>query len=182
MDPVDDGRMDHLVGLRLPDLALASTSGGDVHLPSFSAGRWVLFIYPRTGMPGQAEPAGWASIPGAKVCTAEACSFRDNLAELRSAGARSVAGLSVQSTAYQREAVQRLHLPYPLLSDAEGRLAVALRLPTFEAAGLVLLTRMTLVIDAGIISHVFYPVRPAEGHAEVVRDWLLANPVGASAA
>lgn len=182
VEPVDDGRADHLVGRRLPDLSLPSTAGGTVHLPTYSAARWVLFIYPRTGVPGQAEPDGWASIPGAKGCTAEACSFRDNLAELQSAGAETVAGLSVQGTAYQQEAVQRLHLPYPLLSDAEGQLTAALGLPTFEASGLVLLTRMTLVIDTGVISHVFYPVHPAEGHAEVVRDWLLANPVGANAA
>ena len=182
VEPVDDGRADHLVGRRLPDLSLAATSGRTMNLATNTAARWVLFIYPRTGVPGQAEPDGWASIPGAKGCTAEACSFRDNLAELRSAGAEMVAGLSVQSTAYQQEAVQRLHLPYPLLSDAEGRLTAALRLPTLEASGLELVTRMTLVIDARVISHVFYPVDPAEGHAEVVREWLLANPVGASAA
>jgi peroxiredoxin len=182
IERLDDGRANHLVGQPLPELSLTTTSGGDVHLPTHSAGRWVLFIYPRTGVPGEAEPDGWASIPGATGCTAEACSFRDNLAELLSAGAEMVAGLSVQSTAYQQEAVQRLHLPYPLLSDAEGRLTAALRLPTFEASGLKLLTRMTLVIDAGVISHVFYPVHPAEGHAEVVREWLLAHPVGASAA
>ena len=180
IEPVDDGRADHLVGLRLPDLSLASTAGDTVHLPTYAPGRWVLFLYPRTGVPGQPEPAGWESIPGAKGCTAEACSFRDNLAGLRLAGAATVAGLSVQSTGYQLEAVRRLHLPYPLLSDSEGRLTAALRLPTFAASGMTLLTRMTLVVDAGVISRVFYPVHPAEGHAEVVRDWLLANPVQAT--
>jgi len=173
--PIDDGAADHLIGLHLPDIALASTSGGEVSVGNISTGRWIMFIYPRTGVPGQAEPSGWADIPGAKGCTAEACSFRDNLVELHEGGARSVIGLSVQSSAYQREAVERLHLPYPLLSDENGRLAAALNLPTFVAAGLTLLKRMTLVIDGETIRHVFYPVFPAEGHADQVRDWLRAN-------
>jgi peroxiredoxin len=176
LTPVDDGRAAHLVGRRLPELSLPSTAGDDVQLATFSTGRWVLFIYPRTGVPGEAEPAGWASIPGAKGCTAEACGFRDNLAELREAGAEKVAGLSVQGTAYQQEAVRRLHLPYPLLSDEDRALTGALRLPCFQASGLTLLTRMTLVVDGSTITKVFYPVFPAEGHAENVGRWLRENP------
>ncbi|WP_104138594.1 MULTISPECIES: peroxiredoxin [unclassified Cryobacterium] len=174
--PIDDGAGDHLFGLHLPDVALASTSGGQVSITNISTGRWIMFIYPRTGVPGQEEPIGWADIPGAKGCTAEACSFRDSLVELQEAGAHSVIGLSVQSSAYQREAVKRLHLPYPLLSDQQGRLAETLNLPTFAVAGLTLLKRMTLVIDGETIRHVFYPVFPAEDHADQVRDWLHANP------
>ena len=174
--PIDDGAADHLIGLHLPNIALPSTSGGEVSIKNVSTGRWIIFIYPRTGVPGQAEPIGWADIPGAKGCTAEACSFRDNLAQLHDAGARSVTGLSVQSSAYQREAAERLHLPYPLLSDENGRLAGALKLPTFTVAGLTLLKRMTLVVDGQTIRHVFYPVFPADGHAEQVGDWLRANP------
>ncbi len=174
--PTDDGAADHLIGLHLPDIALASTSGGEMSIKNVSPGRWIMFIYPRTGVPGQAEPIGWAGIPGAKGCTAEACSFRDNLAQLYEAGARCVTGLSVQSSTYQREAVERLHLPYPLLSDENGRLAGALKLPTFTVAGLTLLKRMTLVVDGQTIRHVFYPVFPADAHAEQVRAWLRANP------
>lgn len=160
--PIDDGAADHLIGVHLPDIALASTSGGEVSIKNVSTGRWIMFIYPRTGVPGQAEPIGWADTPGAKGCTAEACSFRDNLAQLHEAGARSVTGLSVQSSAYQREAVERL--------------AGALKLPTFTVAGVTLLKRMTLVVDGQTIRHVFYRVFPADGHAEQVRDWLRANP------
>ena len=78
-------------------------------------------------------------------------------------------------SAYQREAVERLHLPYPLFSDEKGRLTSALKLPTFTVEGVRLLKRMTLVIDGETIRHVFYPVFPAEGHADQVRDWLQAN-------
>lgn len=174
--PIDDGAADHLIGLRLPDVDLASTSGGEVSIIKCSTGRWILFIYPRMGVPGRAEPIGWADIPGAKGCTAEACSFRDSLVELYGAGAQNVIGLSVQSSAYQREAVERLRLPYALLSDEKGRLTAALKLPTFTVEGVTLLKRMTLVIDGETIRHVFYPVFPAEGHADQVRDWLQANP------
>jgi peroxiredoxin len=173
--PVDDGLANHLVGAKLPSILLPSTSGEDVDVTSVALGRWVLFVYPRTGVPGQAEPDGWELIPGAKGCTAEACSFRDNLSALQDAGAERVVGLSVQDTDYQREAVERLHLPYPLLSDASYRLTDALSLPTFEAAGMRLLKRMTLVIDGDLISKVFYPVFPVEKHVEDVRAWLQAS-------
>ncbi len=176
--PIGDGAADHLIGLHLPDIALESTSGGEVSIKNVSSGRWIMFIYPRTGVPGEAEPIGWTDIAGAKGCTAEACSFRDNLGELHESGAQSVTGLSVQSSAYQREAVGRLHLTYPLFSDENGRLAGALKLPTFTVASLTLLKRMTLVVDGHVIRHVFYPVFPAEGHANQVRDWLRANPAG----
>ena len=174
--PIHDGAADHLIGLHLPDIDLASTSGGELSMKKCSTGRWILFIYPRTGVPGQDEPLGWADIPGAKGCTAEACSFRDSLVELNEAGAQNVIGLSVQSSVYQREAVERLHLPYPLVSDEKGRLTEALKLPTFTVEGVTLLKRMTLVIDGETVRHVFYPVFPVEGHADQVRDWLRANP------
>ncbi|TFD49604.1 peroxiredoxin [Cryobacterium frigoriphilum] len=159
--PLDDGAADQLIGLHLPDIDLASTSGGELSIKKCSTGRWILFIYPRTCVPGQAEPIGWADIPGAKGCTAEACSFRDRLVELNEAGAQNVIGLSVQSSAYQHEAVQRIHLPYRLVSDEKGRLTEALKLLTFTVEGVTLLKRMTLVTDGETVRHVFYPDFPA---------------------
>lgn len=171
MRPVlDDGSTDHLPGLSLPDLSLPSTSGGDVVLSSLGP-RTVLYLYPMTGRPDVALPDGWDLIPGARGCTAEACAFRDHDADLRAAGA-SVYGLSSQSTAYQREAASRLHLPFPLLSDEHLETADALRLPTFDVEGRRLFTRLTLVVSAGVIEHVFYPVFPPDGHAEQVLTWL----------
>lgn len=167
---------DYLVGRQLPDVALPSTSGESISLPEYSLGRWVLFIYPRTSVPGEAGLDGWENIPGAKGCTAEACSFRDHIAELKQAGAEKVAGLSVQSAGFQQEASERLHLPYPLLSDEDRRFAEALQLPTFEVSDYELLQRMTLILDGSTISHVFYPVHPVEGHVEHVRHWLHSNP------
>jgi peroxiredoxin len=164
--PLDDGACDHLVEVGLPDLELSSTSGSRVNL-SRLPGRTVVFCYPRTGRPEEDPPAGWDQIPGARGCTPESCGFRDNFPELSHLGVR-VYGLSTQDTAYQRELVDRLHLPYEVLSDQDLRFASALRLPTFEVEGMTLIKRLTLVVDGGSIARVFYPVFPPDRHAEEV--------------
>ena len=177
--PQDDGAADHLTGMSLPELALPATSGQAVDL-SVLPGRTVVYAYPRSGRPG--EPSlveGWDLIPGARGCTPETCGFRDHHAELRAAGA-NVFGLSTQDTDYQRELADRLHLPFAILSDVELELTGALRLPTFEVAGRRLLRRLTLVITAGAVEHVFYPVFPPDTHAGEVLAWLgEAAPAGA---
>jgi peroxiredoxin len=172
--PVDDGACDHLGGLRLPPLALPATDGRSVDLSALP-GRTVVYFYPRTGQPDQALPTGWNEIPGARGCTPEACGFRDHHAELRALGA-AVFGVSTQETAYQHEAAERLALPFALLSDAELRMAEALRLPTFSVDGMTLINRLTLVLRDGVVEHVFYPVFPPDTHAELVLGWLAANP------
>ncbi|GAA5514069.1 peroxiredoxin Bcp [Deinococcus carri] len=173
--PPDDGACAHLPGMRLPALSLPATDGDAVDLATLP-GRTVLYVYPRTGRPDEPLPEGWDLIPGARGCTPQSCAFRDHHAELRTAGAR-VFGLSTQDTAYQREAVERLHLPFPLLSDADLRLAGALGLPTFGAAGETLLRRVTLILREGVVEHVFYPVFPPDRNAADVLAWLAAHPV-----
>jgi peroxiredoxin len=173
--PVDDGAADHLTGFALPDVALTATDGARVNL-SRLAGRTVVYIYPRTGRPGQALPTGWNAIPGARGCTPQSCSFRDHFNELRALGVRQLYGLSTQESDYQREAVERLHLPFAILSDADFALQRALRLPTFEVDGMVLLKRMALVIDDGTVTKVFYPVFPPDRSAAEVVAWLRATP------
>jgi peroxiredoxin len=161
--PEDDGATDHLAGTALPPIALASTVGEGVRLDSLR-GLSVVFAYPRTGRPGEDPPGGedgWNAIPGARGCTPEACSFRDELGRFEDHGAR-VFGLSTQDTEYQREAAARLRLPYPLLSDEALELTRALRLPTFEAGGLTLLRRLTLIVRDGAIADVVYPVFPPD--------------------
>lgn len=169
--PQNDGAADHLAGMTLPDLALPATDGASVNLATLS-GRTVVYIYPRTGVPGIDPPEGWDMIPGARGCTPQSCSFRDHFGELKALGVARVLGLSTQDTAYQREAVARLHLPFQVLSDEKLALATVLRLPTFTAAGMTLLKRMALVIDDGVITHVFYPVFPPDRSAADVVAWL----------
>lgn len=172
--PVDDGATRHLTGAKLRDIPLQSTDGTKVSL-AWMPGRAVVYIYPRTGVPGQALPTGWDAIPGARGCTPQSCAFRDHFADLTALGVTHLYGLSTQDTAYQREAAERLHLPFPLLSDAELKFAKALNLPTFEVEGMTLIKRMALVIDGGTVTHVFYPVFPPDKNAEDVIAWLQAE-------
>jgi peroxiredoxin len=172
--PQDDGAAHHLAGVKLPDLALPATSGPAVNLAKLR-GRTVLYIYPRTGVPGVDAPPGWDDIPGARGCTPQSCGFRDHFAELKTLGVAQVYGLSTQDTAYQREAAERLHLPFPLLSDAELDFARGLHLPLFMTSGMTLLKRMALVIDDGVIIKVFYPVFPPDKNAVEVVAWLRSN-------
>jgi peroxiredoxin len=172
--PRDDGKAQHLSGAKLPDIALPATSGGAVNLSKLK-GRIVVYIYPRTGVPGVDPPDGWDQIPGARGCTPQSCSFRDHFAELKTLGVSALFGLSTQDTGYQREAAERLHLPFPVLSDADLNFAKALHLPTFAAAGMTLLARMALVVEDGAIVKVFYPVFPPDKSAAEVIAWLRGN-------
>lgn len=174
--PVDDGEARHLSGASLPDIALAATDGSRISLARLT-GRSIVFIYPRTGRPGQIGLVdNWDQIPGARGCTPQSCAFRDLHAELEAAGAARVLGLSTQDTAYQQEAVERMHLPFPILSDEGLALSRAMRLPTMEVAGLTLLKRMAWIIDDGRLTHVFYPVFPPDRNAGDVLAWLKTNP------
>jgi peroxiredoxin len=172
--PEDDGAADHLRDRHVPPIALASTRGHTVTLAALP-GRTVLYAYPAAG---ESMPPEWDLIPGARGCTPEACGFRDHHAELRAAGADHVYGISTQATGIQRWLVERYHLPFEILSDAAFGLTQALRLPTFEFDGRRLLKRHTLVIDDGVISHVFYPIFPPDKHAAEVVRWLDANARG----
>jgi len=168
--PADDGAADHLVGTMLPPLTLES-SAGQVSFRELGLERLVLYVYPRTGRPGEPSPPGWDAIPGARGCTPESCAFRDHAAELRDLGAL-LAGLSAQTLDEQVEFAERNHIGYPVIADPELRLARALRLPTFDVAGMTLYKRITLVVEACAIAKAFYPVFPPDKNAEEVVAWL----------
>ncbi len=172
--PQDDGAARHLTGVALPDIVLSATDATAVNLSKLK-GRSVVYVYPRTGRPGQALPTGWDGIPGARGCTPQSCSFRDHFAELKNFGVERIFGLSTQDTAYQREVVERLHLPFPILSDASLLLTRAMTLPTFEVDGMTLMKRMAWVIDGGVLTRVFYPVFPPDRSAGDVIAWLQAQ-------
>jgi peroxiredoxin len=172
--PEDDGACAHLQGMTVPATSLDSTSGSTVNLAE-TRGRTVVYCYPRTGQPGQAVPATWDAIPGARGCTPQSCSFRDHYQELNSAGALHLFGLSTQDTNYQREVIERLHLPFSLLSDRDLHFSDALHLPTFRFNSMILIKRLTLIIDDGRITKVFYPVFPPDQSAEQTLQWMLEH-------
>jgi peroxiredoxin len=174
--PFDDGAARHLPGMRMPPIELPFTAGGRVRL-SDRPGRVVVYCYPRTGEPDRDPPPGWNDIPGARGCTPQTCAFRDVHQEIRDLGAE-VFGFSTQSTEYQREMVDRLHVPFEVLSDERLEMTNALRLPTFSIAGMTLTKRLTMIVRDGVIEHVMYPVFPPDRNAEDVLAWLRAHPTG----
>ena len=168
--PVDDGACDHLLGVAVPRLVLDS-SRGPVDLSELGVRRLVLYVYPRTGIPGRPSPDGWDAIPGARGCTPQSCAFRDHAADLSQLGAH-VAGLSAQTLEAQVEFAEREHMPFPVIADPELRLGGAIGLPTFEFDGATLYRRVTLVVEAGLVTKVFYPVFPPDRNAADVVAWL----------
>jgi len=174
--PVDDGAAEHLIGMPIPHVSLRSTSGRIVDLGRLSAPRTVIYCYPMTGVPGKPLPEGWDRIPGARGCTPQTCGFRDHYQELTDRKAE-VFGLSTQTTEYQQEMANRLHLPFEVLSDSEFRLSNGLRLPTFVVEGVRLVKRLTMIVRGTKIEHVFYPVFPPNESADQVINWLKAHPL-----
>lgn len=172
-EPTDDGDCDHLLGMIMPSIELVATNGMRVNLAEKN-GYVVVYCYPMTGRPDRDLPAGWDQIPGARGCTPQSCAFKDHHQELATLGA-SVFGLSTQSSSYQQEAAERLHLPFLLLSDEFLKFSSALALPMFKVDGMVLSKRLTLIVKAGKIEKVFYPVFPPDENAEQVINWLRMN-------
>jgi len=172
--PQNDGAADHLPGMRIPALTLES-SEGPVDLAELASERAVIYLYPKTGTPGEPLVAGWNEFPGARGCTPESCGFRDHAAELAALGAR-VAGLSGQTHAEQVAFAGRNRMPFPVIADPELRLRDALRLPTFDLQGVTYLCRLSLVAEHGVIVKAFYPVFPPDRHAAEVLAWL-GSPV-----
>jgi peroxiredoxin len=177
--PIDDGAAKHLSGQLIPSVILPATDGRSVDLSKLD-GTVVVYAYPMTGRPGVPLPNGWDMLPGARGCTPQSCAFRDRFSDLRSLGVQHLFGLSTQTTSYQKEAAERLHLPFALLSDSDFNLAKALRLPTFETAGMCLLKRLTMIVSHGRIAHVFYPVFPPDCNASDVLGWLQTHPLKSS--
>ncbi len=169
--PEDDGAADHLLGSTLPGLRLPATRGGEIDLTDAAQERLVAYVYPRTGKPGEPSPAGWDDIPGARGCTPQSCAYRDSLAEFEALNS-NVIGISAQSSDEHHEFAEREHIPFPLLSDSDLRLAAELRLPTFAVEGMTLYKRLTFVAEEGRIIRVFYPVFPPDRNASEVLAWL----------
>lgn len=173
--PEDDGACNHLEGMRFPSMSLIATSGNKIDIGSIH-GLVVVYFYPLIGRPDSPPMLGWNEIPGARGCTPQSCAFRDLYAEFKELGV-FVFGASSQSHLEQVEALERLHLPFELVSDSSFELSSALNLPTFKYNSSVLIKRLTLIMKDGIIEKVFYPVFPPNENAANVIAWLKENKV-----
>jgi peroxiredoxin len=171
--PEDDGACSHLTDLPIPNISLppASNPSNLVDISKLP-GLTIIFCYPRTGAPGEVVPPEWNNIPGARGCTPQACSFRDNRPQLKSLGVNQLFGLSTQDTNYQQEVHTRLRLPYDLLSDGKLEFQKALNLPTFEWQGQKVIRRLTLAIEDGKVAKWWYPIFPPDSNVFHVLEWL----------
>jgi peroxiredoxin len=173
--PKDDGAAQYLLGASMPSLQLASSAGERLDLGELARQTMILYVYPRTGVPGQPLPAGWDQIPGARGCTPQSCAFRDSVAQIAELDG-AIFGLSSQDLAEQQEFAAREHIPYPLINDSSFSLAGELGLPTFEADGERYYRRLTLIARSARIVKVFYPVFPPQQNAADVIAWLNLHP------
>ena len=173
--PQDDGAARHLTGARMPDISLVTTEGSSVIFPSLPAESSFTPIHAPASLAkprrraGPQSQAPWAARRKAAPFAIISPSYA-NMAW------RMCSAFPPKHRIIQREAVERLKLPFPLVSDAELRLAKALKLPTFDAAGMTLFKRLTLIVDDGVLTKVFYPVFPPDKNAEQVLSWLAAQP------
>ncbi|QEU97733.1 winged helix-turn-helix transcriptional regulator [Streptomyces kanamyceticus] len=151
-------RVHELLGTRVPAVQLMGHEGELCDPVAGDTPYTVLYCFPGAYARQDAYPPGWAGIPGARGCTLESCSYRDQLAEFTAAGA-TVHGVSSQRPDEQRAFAEKEDLRFPLLSDADLALTAALRLPTFRAAGVSRMKRLTLVVDGDrVVRDVQYPV------------------------
>ena len=171
--PVDDGSCNHLTNMAIPSIKLPPTSTPDKPVDvSRLEGLSILFCYPRTGAPDETVPPEWDAIPGARGCTPQACSFRDNLPALKQYGVKNLYGISTQDTSYQKEVHDRIHLPYDLLSDEKLEFLQVLNLPYFEYKGKKVSKRLSIAVEKGKIIKFWYPVFPPDSNVNEVLQWL----------
>ena len=174
-EPKLDANLEHLNEFIVPDIKLNSTDGDIVNLSNLK-GITVIYIYPMSGVPGKELPEGWDEIPGARGCTPQSCSFRDNFSKLKELGVKNIFGLSTQSTEYQKELADRIHLPYSILSDEKFEFAKKFKLPFFNVDKMDLIKRITLILEDNKIVKYFYPIFPPTKNVEDVIRYLDKKP------
>ena len=172
--PKDDGSCNHLTNLSIPSISLPNQDGNLLKLNRLDTFRIVLYCFPMTGRPDRPLPDNWDSIPGARGCTSQTCSFRDNYDKIISLNAIPI-GVSTLTIEDLKEMVLRLRVPYDILSDANLDFSNQLSLPTFQIQKKVYIKRLTLIIENSIIKKFFYPVFPPNKHIEDVIKWLTKN-------
>ena len=170
-EPKGDENLNHLNNYIIEPIKLKSTNDKLVELSEFK-GLTIIYIYPMTGQPDKPLPDNWDNIPGARGCTPQSCSFRDNFHELKKLNISNIFGLSSQTSEYQKEMTQRLKLPYKVLSDEKLEFTKQLNLPTFEVGEMKLIKRITLILDNNKIIKYFYPVFPPDKNVDEVIAYL----------
>ena len=170
----DDGACNHLTNFKIPTISLPNQDGNLLKLNRIDTFRLVLYCYPMTGRPDKPLPNNWHSIPGAKGCTLQTCSFRDNYDKFINLNSIPI-GVSTQTIDDLKEMVKRLRINYDVLSDINLELLTKLKLPWFKVDDKVFLKRVTLIIEKSTIKKFFYPIFSLNKHINQVLEWLKKN-------
>ncbi len=142
------------VGQPAPDFRLQDQHG-NWQSPADHHGRWlVLYFYPKDFTPG---------------CTTEVCTFRDDVLKLHKAGA-DVVGISLDDVKSHADFARKYHVPFPLLSDADRKVAQAYGVLT-STMGMHYAKRTTFLIDPrGQVAKVYEDVDPKANSGQVLAD------------
>ncbi len=172
--PENDGACNHLINSLIPNISLLNQDSNFLKLNRNDTFKLIIYCFPMTGNPKKPLPKKWNSIPGAKGCTLQTCSFRDEYDELIKLNAIPV-GISTQNISDIKEMTLRLKIPYDVLSDFDLKFANCIGLPTFTINKKTYLKRVTLIIEQSKIVNVFYPIFPPQNNVYNVIDWLRKN-------
>jgi peroxiredoxin len=170
--PKGEENLSHLNNYTIKSVKLKSTDDKLVEL-SMMKGLTIIYIFPTTGQPDKPMPDNWDNIPGARGCTPQICSFRDNFNQLKKLNVDNIFGLSTQNNEDQKELVKRLNLPYQILSDEKLEFSSQLKLPIFEVEDMKLIKRITLILSNNKIIKYFYPVFPPDKNVNDVIKFLV---------
>ena len=173
-EPKEDGACDHLLNLTIPDISLPTQNGNLLKINRFDTFKLIIFCYPMTGRPDRPLPENWDFIPGARGCTSQNCSIRDNYDNLVKINALPI-GVSTQSVFDIKEMTMRLHIPYDIVSDQELIFTSKINLPIFSIKEKKFLKRVTLIVENSIIKKIFYPIFSPNTHIYDVLNWLNKN-------
>ncbi|HEV7775602.1 MAG TPA: peroxiredoxin [Luteibacter sp.] len=144
-----------VVGDQAPGFHLQDQKG-DWHTLDSHKGQWlVLYFYPKDFTAG---------------CTTEVCTFRDDIAKLKKAGA-TVLGISLDDVKSHAEFAAKYHVPFSLLSDADSKMATDYGVLTTSKSGMKYARRETFLVDpAGKIVKVYKDVDPEKNSGQVLSD------------
>jgi len=139
------------VGAPAPKITALNQDGQSIDLGSiYAKGLVLVYFYPKAGTPG---------------CTAQACSLRDGISDLKGLGI-TVIGVSHDSVAAQKAFQQKYNLPFTLIADADGKVITAFGVPTLP--GGMAMRQSFLVKDGKIVW--YCPKADPKTHAKQVED------------
>ena len=149
------------IGDKAPNFTLPTDGGGKVSLKDFKGKPVVLYFYPKDDTSG---------------CTAEACAFCNQLPDF-SKLKTAVIGVSRDSAASHDKFKTKYELPFPLASDADGKVCEAYGTwveKSMYGRKYMGIERATFLIDGkGVIRHIWRKVK-VTGHAAEVLEAVAA--------